>query len=70
MREVIDLTAIEAVVGLGGVPASKDQVVDRQGFVRPVVEGGRLTLRVRPAGQDRLVPFEQPYATPCCADQP
>ncbi|NUR09424.1 MAG: hypothetical protein HOQ22_00255 [Nocardioidaceae bacterium] len=37
------------------------------GFVRPLVQSGRVVLHVRPAEQG-WVPFEQRDPTPCCAD--
>lgn len=68
VAELTARSAIDAVVGLGAVPVSADDVVDTRSFVRPVVEDGRLVLRVRPARGGVLVPFEVPSPTPCCAE--
>jgi hypothetical protein len=65
--DLISVSAIDEVRGLGGGDPDQDELVDTQGFVRPQVEGGRLVLRVRPA-DGLLVPFEQANPTPCCAD--
>lgn len=37
-------------------------------FVRPQWIGEALTLLVQPARDGRVVPFEGPNPTPCCAD--
>jgi hypothetical protein len=67
--EVLANSAIERVVVLGGggePPA--EQELDTRDFVRPQWMDGRLTLVTQPARDGRLVPFESPTPTPCCAD--
>jgi hypothetical protein len=66
--DLVSGSAIEQVLGLGGVDPHADALVDTREFVRPRVEAGRLVLRVRPAADGLLVPFEQPHPTPCCVD--
>lgn len=66
--DLLSGSAIDEVHGLGGLDPGQDELVDTQSFVRPQVEGGRLVLRVRPAADGLLVPFEQPDPTACCAD--
>ena len=66
--EVLRTTGIDLVRGLATTFPSVDDRLDTQEFVRPVVEGGRLVLVVRPGRDAGLVPFEQPNPTPCCAD--
>ena len=68
--EVIARTAIEEVRVLGGATPPDGAVLDTQDFVRPVFDGGRLVLHVRPGLDGGFVPFEQPDPTPCCADHP
>jgi hypothetical protein len=69
--EVLASSAIERVVvlGGGGEPPAK-QELDTRDFVRPQWMDGRLTLVAQPARDGRLVPFESPTPTPCCADHP
>lgn len=64
---LIASTAVDDVLGVGGVRPDGDVRLDTQGFVRPELSGGRMVLRVRPAACG-VVPFEQPHPTPCCAD--
>jgi hypothetical protein len=68
VAEVLAHTEIDQVRALGGVLPPDDAILDPLGFVRPVVRAGRLVLDVRPAADDRWVPFEQASPTPCCAD--
>ena len=68
--DVLLLSAIDQVRGLGGSVPSLDDRLDTQEFVRPVVVDGRVVLVVRPGHRTGLVPFEQPNPTPCCADHP
>ena len=66
--ELLATTAIETVTRVGSPePEPLDTRLDTQGFVRPDFVEGRLRLLVRPAADDRVVPFEQPNPTPCCA---
>ena len=68
VADVLLLSGIDEVRGLAGTTPSLDDLLDTQGFVRPRSQVGRLVLTVRPAENDRFVPFEQPNPTPCCAD--
>ncbi|MEJ3746598.1 hypothetical protein WEI85_28060 [Actinomycetes bacterium KLBMP 9797] len=68
VEHVLAHTAIERVVVLGGRDASPDELLDTRDFVRPQWIDGTLTLVVMPAAGGRLVPFEVPDPTPCCAD--
>jgi hypothetical protein len=68
VADVLATSAIDEVRLLGGGPVHAGTELDTQGFVRPGYEGGRLVLLARPARGGRLVPFEQPNPTPCCAD--
>ena len=66
--EVLAQSAIERVTLLGGGTPPPDQPVDTRDFVRPLWMDGTWTLVVQPAEGGRLVPFESPNPTPCCAD--
>lgn len=68
VHELVSGSAITHVRGIGGAELPAHALVDTQGFIRPHVDGGRLLLLTRPAGEGRLVPFEQPHPTPCCVD--
>ena len=66
---LLDGSAIEDVTMIGHrEPAPRHTQIDTQAFVRPHLVGGRVQLVVRPAAEGRVVPFEQPQPTPCCAD--
>jgi hypothetical protein len=65
--DLLLVSAIDDVRGLGGIVPAQHEALDTQGFVRPRILEGRLVLTVRP-GETGLVPFEQPNPTPCCAD--
>lgn len=69
VADVLAKSAIERVLllGGGGTPPA-DQEIDTRDFVRPLWMDGALTLVVQPASESRLVPFESPSPTPCCAD--
>lgn len=66
--DVLDGTAIDQVVALGGTTVARRAVLETQGFVRPTFVGGSLVLHVRPGADGVLMPFEQPDPTACCAD--
>jgi hypothetical protein len=69
VAEVVARSAIERVIMLGGgAQATATQELDTHGFVRPQWIDGALTLVVQPGSGGRLVPFESPSPTPCCAD--
>jgi hypothetical protein len=68
VQDVLGKTAIERVTLLGGGDPPPGQELDTRDFVRPQWTEGRLTLVVQPASEGRLVPFESPNPTPCCAD--
>ena len=55
------------VVG-GADPVDPAVTLVTRGHVRPWYDDGRLVLLVERAVGDRLVPFETPDPTPCCAD--
>ncbi|WP_295695129.1 hypothetical protein [Lapillicoccus sp.] len=66
---LVERSAIEDVTMIGHrEPAPRHTEIDTQAFVRPHLAGGRVQLVVRPAADGRVVPFEQPSPTPCCAD--
>ena len=60
-------SAVDDVIGMGGVVARPTDRLDTQNHLRPEFITGRLVLRVRPSVGVDLVPFEQPNPTPCCA---
>lgn len=66
--DVLDGTAIDQVVALGGTTVAREAVLETQGFVRPTFVGGSLVLHVRPGADGVLMPFEQPDPAACCAD--
>jgi hypothetical protein len=68
VEAVLASSAIDRVEVLGGGPASPSAEVDTRDFVRPIYRGGELVLVTTPAAGGRLVPFESPNPTPCCAD--
>ncbi|GII24588.1 hypothetical protein [Planosporangium mesophilum] len=68
VAEVIERSAVERVVMLGGAEAAPETVLHTLDYVRPTWTDGRLTLVTRPAPEGSLVPFELKYSTPCCAD--
>jgi hypothetical protein len=68
VSRVLASSAIERVQVLGGGVADPDQELDTRDYVRPQRISGALTLLVQPARGGRLVPFEVPDPTPCCAD--
>jgi len=65
---VLANSAIDRILLLGGGPVSGEQELETRDFVRPQWMDGTLTLLVQPARDGRLVPFESPHPTPCCAD--
>ena len=65
--ELLRRSAVDAVVGLGGLVVPDDAVVDTRGHVRPRLAGGRLLLDVQPARDGRWVPFESPVHRACCS---
>jgi hypothetical protein len=66
--ELLEQSAIERVVVLGGADADGATPIHTQGFLRPEYVEGQLVLRARPAANGLLAPFEQPNPTPCCAE--
>jgi hypothetical protein len=67
VAEVLALSAIDRVEILGGGQAPPEALLDTRDFVRPLWRDGELVLTAMPAAGDRLVPFETPNPTPCCA---
>ncbi|WP_027343863.1 hypothetical protein [Hamadaea tsunoensis] len=67
--ELLSLSAIEAVRVIGGSSPtpSPETLLETRDFVRPQWEDGRLVLVAMPAPGGRLMPFEVPNPTPCCA---
>ena len=70
VAELLSVSAIERVHVLGGAPADPQTLIDTRDFVRPQWMDGALTLVAAPAANDRIVPFEHPNPTPCCAAHP
>jgi len=68
IASVLAGSAIDRVTVLGGGAPEGTQKLDTRDFVRPQWIDGALTLVVQPARDGRLVPFEVPDPTPCCAD--
>jgi hypothetical protein len=66
--EVIERSAIERVVMIGGADAAPETILRTLDYVRPMWKDGRLTLVTRPAPEGSLAPFELRHSTPCCAD--
>ncbi len=68
VADLLASSAIDQVSVLGGSEPADGQIIDTRDFVRPVWRSGRLTLVTQPAAGGRLVPFECPSPTPCCAE--
>jgi hypothetical protein len=68
VADLLARSAVGDVVMMGAVPVAPDAELDTQDFVRPQFRDGRLVLLARPGAEGRIVPFEQPNPTPCCAD--
>jgi hypothetical protein len=66
--EVVALSAIERVTGLGGPPPAAGTRLETRDFVRPHWQDGVLTLVTMPVAGGAVAPFEVPDPTPCCAD--
>ncbi|GGZ32106.1 hypothetical protein [Streptomyces poonensis] len=69
VAELLSRSAIDRVTVLGTQepPAPDTELVTRE-HVRPQWQNGELVLAAMPAVGGRLVPFEVPDPTPCCAD--
>jgi hypothetical protein len=68
VAELLERSAIDQVVVLGGAEPTPDTLVDTRDFVRPEWRAGRLTLVATPAPGGRIAPFEIPNPPQCCAD--
>jgi hypothetical protein len=68
VQDVVARSAVDRVEGIAGRTPPPDALLDTQSWVRPELVGGSLVLLTRPGTGGRLVPFEQPHATPCCED--
>jgi hypothetical protein len=68
VADLIEVSAIDRVVLLGGEDADPAALVDTRDFVRPQWRNGQLVLIAAHAGPGRIAPFELPDPTPCCAD--
>ncbi|WP_298991568.1 hypothetical protein [uncultured Pseudokineococcus sp.] len=66
-RDLLAASAVEALVGLGGLAVPADAVVDTRAHVRPRLADGRLVLDVQPSRGGRWVPFEPPVQHACCS---
>ncbi|MER6349403.1 hypothetical protein ACWC10_31490 [Streptomyces sp. NPDC001595] len=69
VAELLSRSAVDRVTVLGaaGDPAPDTPLMTRD-HVRPHWRDGELVLTAMPAAGGRLVPFEVPEPTPCCAD--
>ncbi|NUR26368.1 MAG: hypothetical protein HOV97_07195 [Nonomuraea sp.] len=67
--ELLELSAIDAVrvIGAASPTPAAETLLETRDFVRPQWEDGRLVLVAMPAPGGRLMPFEVPNPTPCCA---
>ncbi|GAA3272683.1 MULTISPECIES: hypothetical protein [Dactylosporangium] len=65
---ILDSSAIERVVILGGLTAVPEMLVDTRDHVRPIWRDGVLTLVTQFGRGGVLVPFEPPNNRPCCSD--
>ncbi|MEV1288846.1 hypothetical protein [Micromonospora sp. NPDC049679] len=65
--ELLERTAIDQVVLLGGARAAPETAIETGDFVRPQWRNGELTLIATPLRPGRIAPFEMPNPTPCCA---
>jgi len=69
VAELLESSAIEQVIMLGGAQPDEDTPLVTRDFVRPQWINGVLTLITTPVGPGRIGPFELPDPTPCCADK-
>jgi hypothetical protein len=65
--ELLELSAIDQVILLGGAHPAPESLIETRDFVRPQWRNGELTLIATPLGPGRIAPFELPNPTPCCA---
>ena len=65
VREVLAVSAIDAVEALAGTPVGPDSVLDLRGHVRPTWSPRGCVLLVQRAAAG-LVPFEAREQRPCC----
>ena len=65
--DLLARSGVDRVVDLTGSGVDPTVLVWTRDFVRPLRSGNRLELSVQPAADDRVVPFEDPDPTPCCA---
>jgi len=70
VADLLEVSAVDEVVGIGAQPVDPATPCDTQSFVRPTFDEGVVRLLVRPAAGGRVIPFEQPNPTPCCAEHP
>ena len=64
VRELVSLSAIDRVVGVG-CTVTDDTVVDTRDYLRPVYADGLLTLHITPAAAGSVVPLEVEGAHVC-----
>lgn len=65
VRELLDVTGLDLIVGVGRVVSDAD-VVATGGFLRPTLQDGALMLLVEPAAGGRLQPIEVESPHQCC----
>jgi hypothetical protein len=61
-------TDIDRVEHLSGEPADPRVPLHTRNFLRPRWHRGELVLPVQRSHDEAVVPFETPFATPCCPD--
>jgi hypothetical protein len=67
--ELLERSVIDQVLVLAQTePAARETAVATNDFVRPVWQGGLMTLLTMPASGGRLMPAEVPNPTLCCVD--
>ena len=67
LASTVGAATLAAASHIVGSMAELDTVVTTRNFVRPRCRAGVLTLEFWAAVDERLVPFEVPNPTPCCA---
>lgn len=67
VAELLEVTAVERVLRIGGAVAGAAEVVRTSGFVRPTLRGGGTILQTRPGSAGTLHPAEIAYPHRCCS---
>lgn len=68
VEQLLECSAIDEVVVVGGSLHDGGTIVDTREFVRPMLVQGRVRLLVQPAANGVMVPFEKQNPTRCCED--